>query len=447
MPRVWTEPRRTKKYPRGEVVRHVLDGSPKKYTSPAYATKREALRAADELRDRLGRTVRKRHSSAPVQPVQDLPLMHVLEAWGRAMLSATPPEIQPTTLVDYRQTFKRLIARHEWKTTRDVTAGELKGIRDANNGVGFKRPYAYLRSVLRWAKSELGQWVDPIFFEKIPTPRRNRSVLTGLDKVRPCHVAMLIEEARTQYSLNFAALLHCFALFGARGASYARMNVEHYVQARRVFDILHVKHANRLVHPLFRKTCEYLDAIILDDDGKERDPGEPLFLSPWGTRWKLSKRGQSDQMGQWIRRLSVGIQRQQLAAAKRDKRDPPPAALLFPRILSYDLKKFAISRMLDGDAPWPKPLSARKAMSFTGHLTEEQVLKYGRANMTDLRELTGDIEPINLDSKVCFFEQAIIAEGANAGANSDLPRPEVTAEPEPDLRISAYLPRKTASAR
>jgi len=356
MSSVWIESRKRGWYR----VRWREDGKPK--ASEVYTDKSKA----EDRRRLVLNFLRAREPLAPSRRAGALPFGEVVQRWSRSKVADGMTQEHADQVVAM---LTKLAAERDWQTTRDVTAEAIDAWKVARNGRGVARPYAYLRGVLRWAKRTQGQpiWDDAASLE-MKTPRRKPLE----DLLTQAQLDELIVKAAT-FGPQCAALARYLSTYGARPRTAFKLRVGD-VDLQRGTLTIRVKGGDTARHPLFPETVADFRAII-----GGRDPSEPLFLSHLkGERGPLPWIGSGAMTSWWY--CLVG---RDLIDADDKPRLPAPLWGI------YNLKRFAISRMVKGEKPWARPLTVAEVKLFTAHRSDSQVLRYMRTNEEDARAVMG----------------------------------------------------------
>lgn len=229
-----------------------------------------------------------------------------------------------------------------WALPRDVTPAAVVSWRSSG---GKARLGAYLRAVLWWARDSLQQPVDEQTLIALRPPKAKRR--PDKELLTPAQVAE-VQAAADAVSPEAGALVHCLSTYGWRPVTAGRLTVGDVDLEEGTVDTK-VKGGDVLRHPLLPATVERLRAAV-----GEREAG-PLFRHP-RTQVAFTLSGGSS-VASWIN-----------------------TSLMRREIGSYQLKSYAITRMLD------RGLTERDARDFTGHKTPGQLLRYARTNATRARK-------------------------------------------------------------
>lgn len=258
-----------------------------------------------------------------------LPMSEVLTRWRNARVGDGNDPLH-TENAEVRM--RNLCAARNWQGTSSITP---LAISDYRRDGGSPRTCSFLAGVLRWARDTLDQHVDPKVLPALRAGKAGRRPSPEL--LADSHVAA-IEATAAGMSHSAGALVHCLATYGWRPITAARLRVSDFDQVAGAITC-QVKGGDEVRHLLLPETVE-----LLRLRAAEAAPSEPLFLDPrtaaaWDLRGGISR---------WSRdHLKTKV---------------------------YDLKRYAISSMLDRGIP-PQHIA-----SFTGHRTIAQVLKYARSN-------------------------------------------------------------------
>ena len=292
--------------------------------SPLYDTKAKAVEAAERIEAELA-------AAKTLHRGDLLDLRTILVRWRQDRIAAGNDERWTTQSAAY---CGRMAEAHNWKTVQDITPEAVSRWRA---GGGRSRSGGEMRAVLRWAAEVLGQPVDPRTLIRLRPPKAKRSVLADL----------LTDEQVVQWQAqadamggSAGALVHCLSTYGWRPITAARLRAGHVDLAAGAIR-LRVKASSgqdEIAHPLAPATVARLRPLV---EGKQASA--PVFR--WGDGGGFSE---TDGIPTWFRRhFRHGV---------------------------YDLKRFAISRMLSRGLP-PQTVAM-----FTGHRTLSQVLLYARTN-------------------------------------------------------------------
>lgn len=306
----------------GYRVRQHLDGKLK--TIARAGTKVEAVR----IQARLEEDERAR---SMIVYGTHLPMGEVLARWKADRIGAGNDPLHTEVAV---ARMRSLCDARGWHGTASVTALAASTFRQQG---GSPRAGALIAGVLRWARDILDQRVDPKALVVLRPGKPGRKPSPTLMSDEQVQAA---EALAARMSPSAAALVHCLSTYGWRPITAARLTVADLdVSAGTI--TCQVKGGDEVRHPLHADTLDRIVAVALG-----REPEAPLFLDPrHATGWAV--RG-SRTIDQWARDHL--------------------------RIKVYDLKRYAISTMLD------KGISPQDIASFTGHRTISQVLKYARTN-------------------------------------------------------------------
>lgn len=312
----------------GHVVRWREGGrAAKLQCSPIYRRKDEALAKARELSSQI-------KARQPAVIGEDLSITDLLERYRLRRESEGARALH----------IKRAVARvaalctsQGWKSARQITPSAIQEWRQND---GSPRAGAMLRAVLRWGTETLDQPVDPrslVALRPRATRRRPKDPL-------PTAAQVAAWQAKADaVSPSCGALLHCLCTYGWRPITAADLTVGDLNLGTGEITTS-VKGGDLVRHPLLAETIERLTPLV-----KGRKAKAPLFVRPCknDAAWEPD----STLAGSIVRWC-------------RDVLD----------MKSYDLKRYAISRMLDRGLP-PQTVAL-----FTGHRTIGQVLRYARTN-------------------------------------------------------------------
>lgn len=311
----------------GHVVRWREGGrGAKLLCSPIYRRKDEAQAKAREL-------VMQISARRPMQQGTDLLMSELLMRYHTRRTGEGARDIHADRAV------ARVAALCEscgWKRPRDVTPAAVQEWRQ--NG-GSPRAGAMLRAVLRWGMEVLDQAVDPralVALRPRATRRRPKDPL-------PTAAQMAAWQAKAdEWSPATGALIHCLSTYGWRPITAADLKVGDVDLAEQAITTS-VKGGDVIRHPLLPETVKRLSPLV---DG--RNPDAPLFMRPTKDAGWTAQSSLPGSIPRWCKE-ALGMK-------------------------SYDLKRWAISRMLDRGLP-PQDVAL-----FTGHRTIGQVLRYARTN-------------------------------------------------------------------
>lgn len=301
-------------------IRQFVDG--KLRTVARCNTKAEAL----VIKARLD--VEERARSSVVYGSQ-LPMAEVLARWRLDRIGEGNDPLH-TELAEVR--LRNLCDARTWAGTASITP---LSVSDYRKDGGSPRTLSFLAGVLRWARDTLDQYVDP---KVLPALRPGKAGRRPSPELLADDLVAGLERSARLMSASAGALVHCLSTYGWRPITAARLRVCDFDQVGGAITC-QVKGGDEVRHLLLPETIEMLRARAA-----EAGPRAPLFLDPrTGTAWDL--RGG---ISRWSRdHLKTKV---------------------------YDLKRYAISSMLDRGIP-PQHIA-----SFTGHRTVAQVLKYARTN-------------------------------------------------------------------
>ena len=308
-------------------VRQFGDG--KLRTVASCATKVEAATVMRRLEE-------EERARSSVRCGNQLTLGEILVRWGKDKVGTGNDPLHTAAAVSR---LRHLTAARNWSGTAAVTA---LSVSDYRRDGGSPRTCAFLASVLRWSRDVLDQYVDPKALLALRPGRAGRKPSPTLLTFE--QVSALESLAQSQ-SASAGALVHCLSTYGWRPITAARLRVSDLDLADGTITCS-VKGGDVVRHPLLPETIARLRWLVA-----KSSPTEPLFIDPRsGKAWGLTSAGVIDQWSRNHLRTKV-----------------------------YDLKRYAISRMLSRGIP-PQDIAA-----FTGHRTISQVLKYSRSNETQQR--------------------------------------------------------------
>jgi integrase len=220
---------------------------------------------------------------------------------------------------------RRLAAEHRWSATHDVRADAVSRVHAGGRRVLF--------AFLRWAELHQGQTIDrrALIPAKPPARKPERPLLTD------AQVAAIQAKAEAVAAGN-GALVHLIATYGHRAENLVRATVDAFDPAGWL--TLTVKGGDRIRHPLLPEAVDLLRALAVG-----RAQSDPLFPSHLGRPFDSGSAFSS-----WFTHSLAGHG-------------------------YYDLKRYAISRMLAGG------VDAKTVASITGHRTVSLLLNtYARTN-------------------------------------------------------------------
>lgn len=305
------------------------------------ATAELALREA-ELEER---------SKARIVRGSQLDMMEVLRRWRIAKIGSGNDELH-TCAAEAR--LRALCRSRNWLTTSAVTPVTISSYRTAG---GSPRTCSFLAGVLRWAQDTLGQYVDP---RALPALRAGKAGRRPSPMLMADAAVVALERQALAFSQSAGDLIHCLSAYGWRPITAARLLVRDFDAVGGAITC-RVKGGDEVRHLLLDDTTRRLRARAA-----AAWPEEPLFTDPRsGMAWELQSG-----ISRWCRdHLGAKV---------------------------YDLKRYAISSMLDRGIP-PQHIAA-----FTGHRTISQVLKYARSNevrqRAALQKMARSMESMESDS-------------------------------------------------
>lgn len=346
MASVWIEKRK-----QGYVVRWRHLGV--KHASAAYLSKGEAVAAADELDLRLGRTLRKRKNGPRARA--NLTLEQLATSWQaeRGMGDRPGQRHYGQAVVD---TVKRLADELGWLTANDVNLESLRRWKQERKG--GVRQLAYLRTVLRWASAAMDQPLDIRVDRALRAPQGQEADLQPYTAEQTQQVLDLAG------LLGQGAIISCLATYGWRPITACRITCGD-LRADGTIRI-GIKRNGPWIHPIFPHHIAELGKLA---HGRGAD--EPLFFSTANRPWRTGQA--AHELSRWY----------------RDNLHPAEAQGNI-----YQLKRFAITRMHRGLAPWARPLSIAEIQLFTGHRSKNQVLRYIKAHLDEARGVMGHLPPV-----------------------------------------------------
>ncbi len=279
------------------------------------------------------------HAEPPPTSIEDL-----IKRWHQVRLSErnVTADFLDTTRVE----MIGLCAKRKWTRTADVTLSSIDDWRIDKKGKGIERPLSYLLSILRWGAQNMGVAVDA----KVLAYKRARRPATDRDrqKLSDRDVERIVEHAGG-LGPQVHALIHYLSVYGPRPVSACRL-ICRDVDIAHTSLRAHGKRSGKWRHKIGVLTVKLFSLILVD-----RRPGDPLFLDPRTDKaWRLTKKG-AGVLASWYHRNFKKVAPKGLQNI-------------------YDLKRYAISRMLD------KGIDPSTVAKFTGHLTLSQVLTYARTD-------------------------------------------------------------------
>lgn len=185
-----------------------------------------------------------------------------------------------------------LCERQGWKYTNQITSSAIEQWRSGKDR-GHTKPTAMLKAMLRWARANLRQPIDPQALElpvRRPMPRPPPDLLTQEQ------VAAILARAYTFGEAIGAAIEH-LSLFGCRPVDVCRMNVADWNRRTRTLTLRDTKSGTRPSHPItgpFDSHAKRLDRLTAG-----RGLAEPLFVSPTGSRWNVDAKSCARQLVDW----------------------------------------------------------------------------------------------------------------------------------------------------
>lgn len=215
-------------------------------------------------------------------------------------------------------------------------------------GVNVRMPLQYLRTILRWAHQQHHVVVDQRLLEQGVMPRAKRKPkrqLLTTDQI----IAIRLEA--WSMGPRAGALIDYLSTYGARPITATRLTQADLDPETCVLRIQDAKRSGGWTHPIDPDQAATWSQLW-------QGPG-PLFPHWREDRpWRI-QRGYANEMGNWYRSTVV---------KRLSRQDAVPNHTI------YDLKRFAITTMLD------RGLDPATVATFTGHLDVGQVLTYNRTN-------------------------------------------------------------------
>jgi len=229
-----------------------------------------------------------------------------------------------------------------WRTSADATPASMAALK-----IG---PWRLAKACLRWSRVYLGQQVDDGAIGRRPHRAVSRPTP---DLLSDAQVADLVAKAGRLGGLSGQLLAHLVSTYGHRPQSLAMLRVESVELGATPRLTLPVKSGDTIRHPVLPETAALLAQAI----GKRKTG--PLLLDPLGKVWTSGAKAST-----WFWH-QVGTDTDEPDKTKRK-----------PAIGIYQLKSYAISRMLD------LKLDLKTIASITGHRTPAVLLRYARTNET-----------------------------------------------------------------
>lgn len=279
----------------------------------------------------LRRVEEEERARSSVVYASQIPLTEIIERWGADRIANGNDPLHTAKALSR---LRGIVTGRNWHSTAAVTPVAVGTYRQEG---GSPRACAILAGILRWAADTLDQYVHPKVLLALRPGRPGRKpspVLMSAERVAE------IEAIAGRESENAGALIHCLSTYGWRPITAARLTVQDF-DAEAGTITCAVKGGDVVRHLLLPETVERLAVIAAG-----RKPDAPLFIHPrTGRAWDLDGAGSISQWGRNHLRVKI-----------------------------YDLKRYAITTMLNRGVP------AHDVASFTGHRTVSQVLKYSRTN-------------------------------------------------------------------
>lgn len=302
-----------------------------------YGSKALAVAAAEEFD---ARTAPKRRRRAGARPVEPLTINQLAALWKQANEGDATRMARPGA-AEYLATAVALVAKAQGAALPgDLTPASAAALRKR-----LPRTASILRGILRWARDHHGTPLDPIVYASL---RPQQSRRADLDLLTDRQARYVLARARRFRQLP---LFSCLMLYGWRPVTACRLTVGDF-DAKRGTIRLAVKHSGEpWQHPLFPFHVDMLRELAA---GRPADA--PLFLTPRGKPWTISKTGGANTVAVWYRRNLA------------------PRGAKVGNV--YACKRLAISRMLSGAWPWPAPLQPVDVRLFTAQRSDAIVVRY-----------------------------------------------------------------------
>lgn len=358
--------------------REVIDGKSVKRASRTFANKAEAEAEREAIDLRLANAAALRPNPRDALMSMDT----ILSRWRESSLAGG--KIREPYADEVCGILRTLCQAQSWKHTNHITAAAVERWRGGKER-GHTKPTAMLKSLLRWARANLRQPIDPQVLElptRKPAPRPAPDLLTH------DQVAAIVARAYTYGEAVGAAIEH-LTLFGCRPVDLCRLCVCDWNRRTRTLTLRDTKSNTRPSHPIngpFENHAKRLDRLTTG-----RAPDAPLFVSPTGERWRLDPKGCARQLVDWYQ-IHVT--------------DHIPGLLRSQRGIQC-LKDYAITTLDTVE------VDDRTKALFTGHRTLDVFARYKTTNRTKaeeaLRKLGGITAPKGAD------QGAAAAPGANSG--------------------------------
>lgn len=237
---------------------------------PAAAAEKRRLDAEQKQRRELKRG----------RPGRVLSLPTITAAWARWALATDIAGEEHTKEV--RHVLDGLFERQGWATTHDVSPGAVATWRTQRDGKGTDKPLSMLKSVLRYARDQLRQPVDPLV---IATPgRRGRRRRAQPALLTEHQVAELVARALDRGGASAGAIVEHLATYGCRPIDACRLRVRDFNAVGGLLTLRQTKNGETVTHPLLERHVERYRQLVA-----ERRGDEPLFLNPKGEGWSVAK--------------------------------------------------------------------------------------------------------------------------------------------------------------
>ena len=266
--------------------RELVDGAMSKKASRSFTNKADAEAERDAVDLRLANLAALRPNPRDAL----MSLTTVLARWRESSLAGG--RVRTPYADEVVGILTALCERQGWKHTNDITAAAIEQWRTAKDR-GHSKPTAMLKSLLRWARANLRQPIDPQVLElptRKPAPRPPPDLLTHEQ------VAAIVARAYT-FGEGVGAAIEHLSLFGCRPVDLCRLCVSDWNRRTRTLTLRDTKSNTRPSHPIngpFENHAKRLDRLTLG-----RAPDAPLFVSPTGSAWKTDPKGCARQMVDW----------------------------------------------------------------------------------------------------------------------------------------------------
>lgn len=354
------------------------DGKPriKKVPGPVFHSLKKAEEWAELKRAKLAA-----QRAAP--DTGHIPLLELIERWSASKVSSgkSNEDNMEARAIAVRSVVDAL----GWKVPPDCNVADVLQLIKDRKGEG-SRARAYLRAMLAWSIRKLGQIVDQAVLEELAAAPSDE---TDYPTMSPMQYQAILARAN---ELKQLPLVVCLGTFGWRPITAARLLVKHVNVDKREILIGVKRQRNKprpLIHPVPEWTLDLLLPLM-----RGRDPDEHLFLRPTGLPW--GHKNSCDNLTRWY--------------FNHLRRFAPLSGS------AYALKRYAITAMNEGAAPWTEALTSDKIMAYTGHLTLSQVQKYIRPHMERVRNAMGERVPAAVTVALKRHE----VDGGKMGAEADL---------------------------